>query len=307
MLSAGRALLGLVFGDAYGLQYECVWPRPKLTWLSGEDMLFGCVDECDGRCCYSDDTEMAIALVECVDRVWNPPELAKCLMQRLEVERRVRYYGTYVKSLASYMRSGIDWGRAIELVNEELCVTDPSPAIRFVPLASAVPNPELVLQLAATQATSTHPCRNAVERTKLVAYVANLVSFEKLSVEAVLSEVASGSLRGLAQSIASEVLSVVDDPPYRVVEKLRAKMGSVTAVELGLVAAARSRNVVEAFARAVSLGGDVDTSAALACALAAARFGEPPRDLMARIEGIESIYLLAKLLGIRALRVMKAS
>jgi len=308
MSASRRALLGLVFGDVYGLQYECLWLEPRLTWLNESDVSFGCMDECGGRCCYSDDTEMSIALIECLDTIFKPRELAECVVKRLSVWKRVRYYGTYVKSLASYLLSGINWSNAVKLMDMDLCARDPSPAVRIVPVASAVPNLDVVLEVAATQTLSTHPCTEAVERSMLTAFVANLVSIEGLSIDAALDEALHHERLGsYARKLSSEILSVIDEPPYAVVSKLRKRLGYVTAVELGLVAAIKSRNVVDALAKALSLGGDVDTSAAIACSLKAAKGFEPPRDLMTRIEDIESIYLLANLLSIRISRVMRAS
>ncbi len=294
-----RALVGLAFGDAYGLQYECIWPKPKLSWIDPRDLGFGCVDECGGRCCYSDDTEMTLALALCMleDYCNRIDELSKCIARHIDVSKRVRYYSIAMKEVTSMIASGAPWLDSTHSILD-VCRFDPSPGVRAIAAALLAKDLEKALKLSALQAIATHVCREAVERAMVVGAITYLVVREGISHRAAIEE-----LRWIHRwspwltKILDLVPSIAEDPPSEVVKKL-VKLGA-TAVEMGLVAAYLARDPLEALARAISLGGDVDTAAAIACSMVSASSREPPKDLVAKIEGIERIKALSLKLALR--------
>ncbi len=292
-----RAVLGLVFGDVYGLQYECLWPKPQMQWIDPSSLGFGCVDECGGRCCYSDDTEMLLAAAKCVSSLGSVEDFAKCLAQSLDVSNRVRYYSTAMKRVVSYIRSGYPWLDAVHSAMD-LCREDPSPVPRALIAVALCSDIECVEKVASTQAVATHACREAVERSKAFALAAYLIVREGLSHRAAIEELPTVSRwhEPLASTLKL-VPEVFSDPPFAVVKTLRSY--GCTALELGLVAAYGASSVLDALARAISLGGDVDTSAAIACSLLAASKRSPPLDLLSRVEGLESVVSLALRLSLR--------
>jgi len=301
-----RALQGLAFGDAYGLQYECFWPPPRLEWIDPRSLGFGCVDECGGRCCYSDDTELAVAAAECFIEtgLGSVAEFARCLANRIDTSARVRYFSTATKDAISRIRCGYN---PLDAAHQtlELCREDPSPAVRAIGVALAAPSIDQAMSLAAAQTIATHICREAVERAMAIAAATYMVVAEGISHRRAIEELPHVARWSWELSRAlSAIPSAATDPPYRALDALRRYRA--TAIELGLLAAYGASNCVEALSRAISLGGDVDTAAAVACSLVSASAAPPPLDLLRRIDGIERIRALALRISLRR-AVMRAS
>jgi len=283
-------LLGLAFGDCYGLEYEMLWPSPRYYWLDERELCYGCVeDRRRGPCLYSDDTEMSIALGEYLLEVrgFSEEGLARFFVRRLGTDVRERFYSLAMKMFVDHVRSGGQWyGFALSAYGPNL-LDDPSPVVRAATIAISSRSDEACLELAARQAATTHGFRPAVEGAMAFALVLKRLiegSPPLLAIEEVLDlRLWSPCLR----EAVTKALELVDDLPHRVVEELSSLPKCLQCLATAIIAFIRSGGRGDrALAASISMGGDVDTRAAIACSMVAAHRGLDafPRDRVMKIE-----------------------
>ncbi|HDI02065.1 MAG TPA: ADP-ribosylglycohydrolase family protein [Ignisphaera sp.] len=292
-------LVGLAFGDVYGLDYEYWWPRPRELWLDVKDLDFGCYDECDKKCCYSDDTEMAIILAESIlsQQGFKEDNFAKLLSQKACRNYRARFYGYSTKKVIAAIRSGIPWYEASRIPFNGLGSYGNGAAIRVAPIAIFAKDISEVEKLSKRQAIVTHRHSLAIEGSILIALAQRFV------------------LEGIPPSLLIDKLLSYRTwlPEFKkrleVVEQLLDSLPPIVAKTLGNTSASHESTVtaiyifiksqgdaLKALAYSISVGGDVDSIAAMALSLVGAYKGYKafPQDLLNRIENIDYIINLAK-------------
>jgi poly(ADP-ribose) glycohydrolase ARH3 len=257
------ALLGTFVGDALGAPYEGAPPLVAPERLELEEARLG-------RGSYTDDTEMAIALAEvlvehdtCDEQALAERFLAVCNPRRgygpgtLEVFRLWRA-GVPVEEAASRVFEGGSYGNGA--------------AMRVAPVGIRfATDPARLADEAARSAriTHTHPDGIAGALVQAAAIAAALRGEDPLA--AAIAAAGTGSLAG-ALELARRALGESWSPLVAAVE-FGAGPVVVESVPAALFAAARADSFEEACTFAVRIGRDADTIAAMAGAVAGARFG----------------------------------
>jgi len=283
-------LLGLAFGDCYGLEYEMLWSSPRYAWIDERELFYGCVEDPRRRLClYSDDTEMNIVVGEYLveNRAFDEEALSRAFARRLGVDVRERFYSLAMKMFVDCIRRGGSWHEFSLSAYGPNLLDEPSSIVRAAAIALAVESEDVCLELAARQAALTHGFRPAIEGAMMYALtLKSLVegSSPLLAIEEALElRVWSPDLR----EAITRALELVDDLPHRIVEELSSFPRCLQCLATAIVAFIRARGRGErALAAAISMGGDVDTRAAIACSMVAAQRGIEafPSDKVMRIE-----------------------
>lgn len=271
------ALLGTLVGDALGLPYE--GDGPSASWEDGAERVRASADR--DSLVYSDDTQMAIALAEhCAEHPdVDTDALAGTFLEHYEDWRG---YGSGTREVVARWRAGASVEDAARAVFPEGSMGNGA-AMRVAPLGALWADAPQRLRAAARRSalpTHVHPVAvaGAVTQARAVALAGVHASFGPSQLVELLSEVDEPTL----QAHVRAALELVDAergggpppvPPGGVADLLGTDPVAHRSLPAALWAAASGRSFPEVLARAIALGGDADTIAAMAGAIVATATG----------------------------------
>lgn len=257
-------MLGTFVGDALGMPYEGAFP-------SGIPRNVEMVEARRGRGTYTDDTEMAIALAESIveERAIAPKHLARHFLQSCDPARG---YGAGTLAVFRLWSDGVDVEDAADQVFDGEGSFGNGAAMRIAPVAVWRFRDEDALQRdAAASARVTHAHPVAVDAAIVQAAAIAAAMRGEDVVDRSLDAASTDELvRGLEM-----VKRVRGGPLPRPTEAARILGNSAAAhksVPLAIHCAATD-DFDQCVSYAVRCGGDTDTIAAMAGAIAGARFG----------------------------------
>lgn len=288
------ALHGLALGDGVGAPFE---GRRHVSRDALDDLLAD-----DRPLVWTDDTHMAITLAEVLaDHAGSvDPEVLGDAFAAAFTAEPWRGYGSGPPQVFALARGGASYVDAAASLFGGSGSFGNGAAMRVAPVAMvAVDDLEVVATLAATQAKVTHSHPAAIDGAVLVATtIARLAHDGPDRHPADAIDAAVRHLRdGAVRRATSPLLAVGDDPTALV--RLAAETGTGVAapesVPAAIAAVLAGDGFEEVLTRAVLLGGDTDTIAAMAGAMAAAREGPSclPNGLVRRLEAHDRIDRLA--------------
>ena len=264
-----NTLLALALGDAYGRPYEVEEKPPSPQWqILDPDSLHGI--EVGGRIAYSDDTETTLILAESIIEAcgFNPTVFARKLAEKADIMNPVRGYGTAVAAVVSAMRRGTPWWIAARTLYGGQGSAGNGALVRVLPIPLYYHHSQHTTQaMAVAQALVTHTNPLAVEGARLAATIYHHL-LQGQTVEEAAEKAAQQAAIPAYQKL---LLKAVKEKPQTPVEAART-LGNTALAHHTLAAAvhiaARSQgDPLKTLSYAVSLGGDVDSIAAVALAI----------------------------------------
>jgi poly(ADP-ribose) glycohydrolase ARH3 len=257
------ALLGTFVGDALGMPFEGAPPRsaPEPLELLPARL---------GRGTYTDDTEMMIALAEVLADAGECEE-ERLAARFLEGHNPARGYGAGTLTVFSLWREGVPVTAAAGRTFAGGSYGNGA-AMRVAPVGAYFADDEerLVLEAArSARITHAHPLGVAGAVAQAAAVGAAVRQGDPLATAIRTSD--EPALREALDRAAAAVLA--DVAPEDVADVLGAGVSALESVPAALCAAERAESFEEACTYAVQIGGDADTIAAMAGAVAGARFG----------------------------------
>ncbi|MCC6042017.1 MAG: ADP-ribosylglycohydrolase family protein [Candidatus Verstraetearchaeota archaeon] len=289
-------MLGCALGDALGSRYEGRFTNGVTS----------AVTEFVGR--WTDDTHMMIgvaeSLIEC--RGFNGEHMAWTFIRNWQREPW-RGYGPGPPRVFKKILSGVPWFEAAKKLYGNLGSLGNGGAMRIAPIALLYYDDEEELrEIAYKCAAITHAHELGMEGAAVQAYAIALALrvSEPLSPRDYLEEVARFSKSDVYQGKLKKAIQLLDEEDRRVViRELGNGVEAPNSVPTAIYCFARNHDsYVKTVLYAVSLGGDTDTIAAMAGAIAGAHLGEEglPREWIQSLEKAEYIKKLAK--GLWALK-----
>jgi ADP-ribosylglycohydrolase/HEAT repeat protein len=286
-------LVGLAVGDMMGSPVEGLLPR-EFQEKTGVSLIEGYIDPFASRGAgfkwgqYTDDTEMALALVDAVlrDRGFNPHNIGTAFGQLLrgidEGERPDPGYGRRTQMAGRRLNSGVNWRNA----GSAGATTGAAMRVAGIGLLNAW-NPSRLKEEALVQSQITHSDREAQAAAVAVAFIVGRLLAMTVEQKARLSEdpaakadfvrETAGFVKDLSPNIAGAIealLPLIQAAPEEIVRRF-GRGGAKGVVVLPLYFFLRSpRNYRETVLAAVNVGGDADTLAAVAGAMSGAFNGE---------------------------------
>lgn len=296
------ALLGTALGDALGAPFE---GQPNVTI----DALLGHLFR-DTRLTWTDDTALTLALGE---HLLAQDTAGAGLDEDLLVRRFAatwaadphRGYGTAPPLIFQLVRRGVPWRQVASAVFRGEGSLGNGGATRVAPVGLIHPDPYVVAQMARRSAQVTHAHPLAQDGAALQAVAVHLAAaspahqpLDPLQIIEGLRPHATGPYAEGLRTIA-ELLGVNPDPA-EVAFRLGNGVTAPTSVPTALYALLRHPDQpLDAIAFAIRCGGETDTLAAMAGALAGARNGASalPEPLLDRVEDRRRITDLADALA----------
>lgn len=282
-------LLGLALGDALGAPFEGSPPGggPRLeAFLDNPPPVLG----------YTDDTEMAIGVAESIVKAGDidPDDMARRFVENFHPRRG---YGTGTVAVLELIRKGARWEQANRAVFAEGSFGNGA-AMRSAPVGLFIRG-------------DMERLRQAVRRASAVTHANVLAQEGAFLVAAAVAQAAGGAgrqetldrLRALpmageyAGKLAALASLLETDPPAKeVVRTLGTGVAALMSVPTALYAfLRRGGDYLETVSYCITLGGDTDTIAAMAGAMAGAHLGEEglPGRLVERLEDRQRLEGLA--------------
>jgi ADP-ribosyl-[dinitrogen reductase] hydrolase len=274
---ARGTLVGLALGDALGAPVEFDAPdaiegrREFVFSLPGGGPFGWAPGE------FTDDTQMALVLARHLrDRDnLNQDELARAFAAWAKDAADV---GNQTRTVLDAVSRGASWRSAIQRLRSDAAGN--GSLMRAAPVALAAGSPELAMQLAITQSEVTHPSALCVDACRVFA---RLLWTTIETGELAFDELSSWSQTdGVREAI---VRSSDDIAPSMSGYVLHTLTGALWAVR-------HATSYEDAVWRAVALGRDADTVAAVAGALAGARWGITgiPSSLSSRLQSKHPLF-----------------
>jgi poly(ADP-ribose) glycohydrolase ARH3 len=266
------ALLGTFVGDALGMPYE---GQPGHRVPERLEM-------CDGRApagSYTDDTQMMIALAESLLRSGEVDEddLAAAFREHYEPARG---YGSGTRSVIASWDEGVPVSEAARRTFEGQGSTGNGAAMRVAPIGVRFADDEARVIAAARRSalvTHAHPEGADGAIVQAAAVAAAIAGRDPLA--AALAAASTAAIQRRLDELAG--VAPPDLDPRALGGPDWAVAYSATAsVPVAVVLGSRAESFEQAVTLAVRCGGDTDTVAAMAGAIAGARFGAstiPPR------------------------------
>jgi poly(ADP-ribose) glycohydrolase ARH3 len=259
------ALLGTFVGDALGMPFEGVPPGAIPVRLE-------MVEARLGRGTYTDDTEMMIVLAESLieDGSVQPESLARRFLERHDPRRG---YGAGTLRVFAHWRDGVPVGVAARLVFGGQGSVGNGAAMRIAPVGVRFAgDPGCLREQARRSATVTHAHPFGIDgAVAQAAAVAAAVRGDDV-VTAAREAVETDEMRRQLDTVADLLPEPLADP-REIAEALGNGSTAPESVPAAVYAACRTDDFREAVTFAVRCGGDTDTIAAMAGAIAGARHG----------------------------------
>lgn len=263
------ALFGAAVGDAVGRPWEGAPPAEDGAARVARSVTAGLR--------YTDDTQLTWILADhlCRHPEVEPDRLVADILRHAEPWRG---YGAGMRALLELWRSGVPWPQAARAVFPDGSRGNGA-AMRVAPVGVLwAHDPARLAEVAARQAAVTHAHPVGVDGAVLVATAVGMAAtaarFTRDELVAVADRAETDALReGLRRACDLPA----GTPPAAVVAALGAGVTADRSVPAALWVAATAEDVVAAVTRAVALGGDADTIAAMAAAVRGAATGGVPR------------------------------
>jgi poly(ADP-ribose) glycohydrolase ARH3 len=283
-------MLGCALGDALGSRYEGLF----IDDFASADMEFV------GK--WTDDTHMMIgvaeSLIEC--KGFNGKHMAWTFIRNWQRELW-RGYGPGPPRVFKMILSGVPWFEAAKKLYGGSGSLGNGGAMRIAPIALLYHDDEERLrEIAYKSAAITHAHELGKEGAAVQAYAIALAlrTSKPFDPRDYLEEVARFSRSDVYRSKLKKAIQLLDEGDRRVVvRELGNGIEAPNSVPTAIHCFAKNRdNYVKAVLYAVSLGGDTDTIAAMAGAIAGAYLGEKglPQEWLKKLERAEYIKALAK-------------
>jgi poly(ADP-ribose) glycohydrolase ARH3 len=259
------ALLGTFVGDALGMPYEGADARQVPAELEMLDARLG-------RGTYTDDTQMMIALAESLLRcdVVEPEDLASAFRAHFDPRRG---YGAGTTQVIELWNSGAGTDEAARQVFAGQGSFGNGAAMRVAPVAVRFFDDSVLLATQAARSarlTHTHPVGidGAVVQAAAIAAALDDDAPLDAAIAAARTRELRERLLTLQRLAATAVTPEILCGPGRWIGS-----SATDSVPVAVVAAGRASSFEEAVTTAIRCGGDTDTTAAMAGAIAGARFG----------------------------------
>lgn len=297
------ALVGAGVGDALGAAFE-----GHRGPIPDEDVAR--VDRAVHPLRYTDDTAMTLALAESLLAVGglNEDHVAKAFARSWQREPH-RGYGAGTAALLARVADGEAWDAASRSQFQGQGSFGNGAAMRVAPVALyAAANPGRTSALARRSAWVTHAHPLAIDGAAVQAVaVATALAHpgpQPLEPQDFLADVYTAAEPLLAERLRTVAFLLPDATPDQVGEQLGTGVAAHEAVPAAILAFLRHpRSYADAVRFAISLGGDTDTIACMAGAIAGASLGESaiPQRWVGRTEGAATLRALAERLADRVL------
>ncbi|QBI19236.1 ADP-ribosylglycohydrolase family protein [Egibacter rhizosphaerae] len=300
--AAPGALLGTLVGDALGAPYE---GSPPTTTEKARGRLERALARTPRP--YTDDTQMALALAQHLlgHPHVDPDALAAAFRDAFEPWRG---YGGGMHRIHDAWECGLPTAQAARVAFAEGSLGNGA-AMRIAPIGVRWGHdPERLADVAArsAQPTHVHPVGEdgAVVQARAVGRAVARGGFTPQDLAELAEEAATDELaRGLAEAASFEWPASLGDPHVAIADRLGHEVLADRSVPTACWVAATSADPGEAMLRALGVGGDTDTIAAMAVAIrGAADGGEAvPGELVDACEGSPQVRAVADELADAAL------
>lgn len=296
-MRAGAALTGLALGDALGAPFEGrrrVKPAQVDAW---------CLADAPLR--WTDDTHMALALARHLvgDRTLADPDgLGRAFADAYAAEPW-RGYGAGPPQVYALVARGMDFDAAAASLFNGSGSYGNGAAMRAAPVALPPSHGDLdeVARRASVQARLTHAHPEAVAGAVVIAQlVARLLEQDRPDIEVVHRVVGEVAGRSDADPLRSGLRTALDpagspDDPRRTASRVGTGVAAAESVPAAVVALLAGRDLLDTITTAITFGGDTDTIAAMAGAMAGAAWGldSVPESVLARLEARRELAELA--------------
>ena len=293
------ALLGTALGDAVGAPFE---GRSRVTTGEVEDWLAS-----SARLRWTEDTHMALTLGQVLRDAHGTLETQRLgdAFAAAYAAEPWRGYGAGPPQVFALARRGMTYVEAAGSLFGGSGSFGNGAAMRVAPVALAAgADVERAAELAAVQARVTHTHPEAVDgavfiATAVCALAAGDGGGREVAprLEAVVGRLPAGSLRTAVMDLLAAELA--GDDLAAVARRIGTGVAARESVPAAVAALLDGEDVVSTLVAAVRLGGDTDTIAAMAGAMAGAAYGASaiPDRLLARLEALDELEALATALG----------
>ncbi len=270
-VSHARAILAaLAVADALGLPLELQGVGPRGEWLGDPAALKPLI--LGGRAVYSDDTEQTLILAESMVEScgFNPVDFAERLAKKARTWDPVRNYGIGVSEVIEAVRKGVDWRIAARRAWGGRGSFGNAGAVRVPPIVLFYETREAVEAMAVAQAMVTHVHPVGVEGARLQA-IALYELMRGLDPSELPRLLARETMLEEYREKLEVIPELLDANPERVARVLGNGAAAHESIPAAVYIVVRSEgDPARSIAYAASLGGDVDSIAALAASLSAA-------------------------------------
>lgn len=286
------AMLGTAVGDAVGAPFE---GRPRVTEHAVRDWLDG-----DARLVWTDDTAMAIGLAQSLvatDGRVDHQHLGETFAANHEREPW-RGYGAGPPTIFAAAADGTPFTEAAAAMFDGDGSFGNGAAMRVAPAAIAgAPDLDRVASLARDQAIVTHAHPLAIDGAVLVATsIAALATADHADAASSIADLDVHLTTDDVRRALRTAIDLADEPdPARVAATTGHGIAALEAVPAAVAAFLGAATVEDVLVRAVTMGGDTDTIAAMATAMAGASLGSTaiPARLRGRLEAADELAGLA--------------
>ncbi|WP_353932321.1 ADP-ribosylglycohydrolase family protein [Okeanomitos corallinicola TIOX110] len=240
-------MLGAITGDIIGSIYEFNNIKTK------EFPLF------DDRCHFTDDTLLTLAVAEVILNADEFPDQTKYIDQFQYIQQFKSYYSEY--SSVGYDADFIAWATSSSI--EPYKSASNGAAMRVSPVASAFDNLSIVLEEAKRSAEVTHNHPEGIKGAQATAAAIFLArtGYDKNTIKSYIQKTFSYNLEPTLEQIR---------PTYKL------DFSCPGSVPQAIMAFLESTDFEDAIRNAISLGGDSDTIACIAGAIAEPFYGGVP-------------------------------
>ncbi len=285
---ARGVLLGLALGDALGAPFE---GRSRVARGQVEAWR-----DARGLMRWTDDTHMALTLSRrlLVDPDLADPDALGAAFARAYTNEPWRGYGSGPPQVFALVEEGLGFEEAAGSLFGGSGSFGNGAAMRVAPvgLLSAASDPVVAARLAAIQARVTHTHADAVDGATVIAQVvAGLTVTDRVGGDEVQQVVRATTERlpvGAVRERLVEVMNVVASGgvPQEAAARCGTGVAAAASVPAAVAALLGGRDPLEVVTAAIGFGGDTDTIAAMAGAMAGAAWGleRVPAGLLDRLE-----------------------
>ena len=297
-MRAPAVLLGLALGDALGAPFE---GRRRVPAGQIEEWC-----RADAPLRWTDDTHMALVLARqlLADRTLADPDALGDAFAAAYADEPWRGYGAGPPQIYALAARGLGYEQAAASLFGGSGSFGNGAAMRVAPVALVPPPGDdvEVARLARVQARLTHTHPEAVAGAQVVArVVARLLGLEAPDTEVVrhtVTEVVDDTQPGLVRERLHDALVELDlhGDAARTAARVGTGVAAAASVPAAVIALLAGRDLLGSITTAIGFGGDTDTIAAMAGAMAGAAWGlgDVPASMLSRLEACEELADLAR-------------
>lgn len=290
---ARGVLLGLALGDALGAPFEGrsrVARAQVAAWRDARGLLR-----------WTDDTHMAMTLAHhlVVDPELADPNALGAAFSRAHANEPWRGYGSGPPQVFALVEQGLSFEEAAGSLFGGSGSFGNGAAMRVAPvgLLSAAADPTEAARLATAQARVTHTHDDAVDGATVIAQVvAGLAGVERVAKDELEQVVVATTERLPDGAVRARLVEVVDavtsgGDPGEAAGRCGTGVAAAASVPAAIAALLGGRDPLEVVTIAIGFGGDTDTIAAMAGAMAGAAWGLAgvPAGLLDRLEARDEL------------------